>query len=87
MCPECYTKDWQGKSSRLNPWESGPWAVQGPGGVTISDLHWPRLGVKPAELSEVVLTVSYFESWAAAPVTLPRRKAGMKMYKLRGTWF
>ena len=34
--PECPTKDWWGNSCWLNPWESGPNVIQGPGGVTSS---------------------------------------------------
>ena len=34
--PECPTKDWWGKSCWLNPWESDPNVIQGPGGVTLS---------------------------------------------------
>ena len=51
MYPECSTKDWWGKSCLLNPRESDPNVVQGPGGVTSSQtllgpvLVWTRRNI------------------------------------------
>jgi len=42
--PECSTKDWWGKLCWLNPWESNPDVVRGPGGVIVSlNLRGPVL--------------------------------------------
>jgi len=48
----------------LQPLESGPEFVQGPGGVTAVHLRpcWSRLGVEPAELSESAVDHGYFRS-------------------------
>ena len=46
----------------LHPLESGPEFVQGSGGelLYISDLAWSRLGVEPAELSEIAVDREVF---------------------------
>ena len=50
----------------------------------ISDLAWSRLGVEPAELSEIPIDWPWGSSSprAAAPTTLPRGKADRRMTKL-----
>jgi len=61
MCPECPKKDWRDKSCWLSPRQSESEVVQGPDGVTcISDLAWSRLGVEPAELSEIAVDRGVF---------------------------
>jgi len=54
----------------------------------ISDLAWSRLGVEPAELSEIAVDHEVFQVflWMIAPATLPRGKAGMKMNEVNNIY-
>jgi len=65
----------------LHQRESGPEVVQGPGGVTTSPiLLGPVLVWSQQNYLRLLLIVRYFgSSWAAAPATLPKGKAGAKM--------
>jgi len=50
----------------------------------ISDLAWSHLGVEPAELSEIAVDCEVFQVLLdpICPVTLPRRKASMRMNEM-----
>jgi len=45
------------------------------------DLAWSSLGVEPAKLSKISQNLGISTPWAATPATIPRGKAGMKMYE------
>jgi len=82
MYPECRRKEWQTKSFGLQstPRESGPKFAQGLGWRNyISDFSWSSLGVEPAELFEIAVDCELFPLGAAAPASLPKGKADMKM--------
>ena len=74
------TKDWKGKSCWLNPQESCPEVVQGPGVNTSPTLLGPVLVWSQYNYLKLLLTVGYFESiQRCCPTTLPTGKADMKM--------
>jgi len=85
MCPECPGKDWRSKSFRLQSIPTGKRPKVCPRTRWrdyISDLAWSRLGVEPAELSEIAVDREVFRvPRAAVPATLPKGKAGTKMNK------
>jgi len=60
MCPEYPRKEYQIKSIRLQSTPTGKWSKVRPRTrwSDISDLAWYRLGVEPAELSEIVSSPS-----------------------------
>ena len=68
------------KSCWLNPRENGPEMNHGKGGAIKSpNFAWSRLGVEPAELSEIAENCGVFRvPWGCCPF-LPRGKAGMKV--------
>jgi len=58
------TKDWRGKYCWLNPRESGPEDVKGPGGVTTSPtLLGPVLVLSKQNYLKLLLAVTYFKSF------------------------
>jgi len=76
MCSECPRKDRRSKSFGLQSTSTGK-RVSGLPRTRwrdyISDLAWSRLGVNPAELSEIAV---YCEVFGLA--TLPKEKLGTK---------
>jgi len=51
----------------------------------ISDFAWYRLGVEPAELSEIVVDREVFQVFLGL-LSLPRGKVGMKMNEMNNTY-
>jgi len=86
MCPECPRKDWQGKSYWLHKQESSPEVDRGPGGVITSQswlgfiLVWSQRSYKG--LPKTVMYSTLRPPRDAAPVTLPKGKASVKMNQL-----
>ena len=77
MCPKCPRKDRGSKSFGLQSITTGKQTRGRPRTGwrdCISDLAWYRLGVDPAELSEIAVDREGF-----APATLPREKPGTKI--------
>ena len=61
MCPECLRKEWRTKSFRLQSTPTGKRPRGRPRWRDyISDLAWSRLGMEPAELSEIAVDREVF---------------------------
>ena len=80
MCPDCPRKKWWTKSFELQSAPTGkrPWVrPRTKWRDYISDLAWSRLGVEPAELSEIVVDREVFRVLLGLlPPRLSRRKSG-----------
>jgi len=73
MCPKCPRKEWRTKSIRLHSAPTGKQPKVCPRTKWrdyISDLAWSRLGVEPAELSEIAVDRDVF--WALLWLKAPR---------------
>jgi len=66
----------------LNPWESDPEVIQGPGGVTTSLTLFGPILVWSKNCLKLLLTVRCFKSsWGCCLCNFPGGKMGMKMNK------
>jgi len=80
MCSECPGKDWRSKSFGLQSAPTGKRPTGRPRSRWrdyISGLAWSRLGVDPAELSEIAIDCEVF--WVVLgllPPRLSQRKTG-----------
>ena len=86
--PECLRKDWRGKSCWLNPRESAPEVVQGPGGVNTSPTLLGPVLVCSEQNSDCCWSWGVSRSRAVVPAS-PAGKAGRKMnewVKLHHPW-
>jgi len=77
MCLECPGKDWRSKSFRLQSTPTGKRPEVCPRTRWcdfISDLSWSRLGVEPAELSEIAVDREVFRVFLGLLPPRPSQK-------------